>query len=66
MVATPGLDFKIVLIDNGCVVVRAPQSKVALFDRRPEMEAATFAFLHAHVHELPLAKWDEFRDWAQV
>ena len=66
MAATPGLDFRIVLIDNGCLTIRAPQTPLTLHDRREEMIPATFDFLYDHIGELPLASWDDFRAWAQV
>jgi hypothetical protein len=66
MRATEGLDFRIVLIDNGCLVIRSPEPKLQLFDRRAEMAGATFDFLCDRVKELPLATWDEFRIWAGV
>jgi predicted O-methyltransferase YrrM len=66
MQATPGLDFRIVLIDNGCLVIRAPEPRLTLADRRSEMTGATFDFLYDHIGELPLANWDEFRNWAGV
>ena len=66
LIETPGVEFKIVKVDNGVGVFRLTGSAPVLADRSSELGAAQFAYLHENVANLPLVAWDEAQAWIRA
>lgn len=60
---TAGVEFRVVEIDHGVVVVRVVSAGVELADYRAELSSAGFRRLFDNVNRLPLASWDEALAW---
>lgn len=68
LLATPGLEFRTVLIDNGCLTIRAPATvtPLALADKSTETGSGGFNYFFEQIELLPLVSWEAFRNWAGV
>ncbi len=60
---TPGVEFKIVKVDNGVGVFRITSGSPTLADRASELGQAQFSYLYENIAKLPLIEWDEARAW---
>ncbi len=63
---TPGVEFKIVKVDNGVGVFRIMGGEPALADRAGDLGAAQFAYLYENVARLPLVEWSEAQAWIRT
>ena len=63
LIETPGVDFKIVKVDNGVGVFRVTGSEPSLADGASELAAAQFDYLYDNVGRLPLVDWREAQAW---
>ncbi len=64
LAATPGLDFRLVLIDHGVGLIRVPEGGIpTLADMGAELEQARFAWFHRAFPGLPTLDWDGALDW---
>lgn len=60
---TPGLEFKIVAIDQGVGVIKVTDSKVVIKDFSAKLVSKDFKYFYNHISELPIISWDEFTAW---
>ena len=63
LAATPGLDFKIIRIDNGVGVIRCSSDYSEVVDLSSTLESASFSYYADHVLELPTIEWAEALEW---
>lgn len=64
LATTPGLEFRVALIDHGVGVLKAPAKPVtAIVDMRPALATERFAYYHSNIDVLPKLTWDECLDW---
>ncbi len=63
LAATDGIDFRIVLIDHGCGVLRVSGKAPQLADMRARLTAAKFDYFYANHRMLPLSDWNDAFAW---
>ena len=63
LLASPGLEFRLIAIDHGVVVVRPVRTDAALADLGPEIGAARFGYLFENFARLPVVDYAAARDW---
>lgn len=64
---TAGIDFRVVLIDHGVGVFRAPSSPgPVLADLRETLAPERFSYLHRNIDRLEKLTWDAFVDWSSA
>lgn len=63
LAATPGLPFRIVLIDHGVGLLRPGWPRPAVVDLSEELAGERFAYLQTYVERLPLVTWAETIAW---
>ncbi|MGI9169873.1 MAG: class I SAM-dependent methyltransferase [Caulobacteraceae bacterium] len=63
LMATPGVDFRLVAIDHGVGVLRLLADRPHLADLRPELATRRFAWFHQHFARLPVLDYDAARAW---
>jgi len=64
--ATPGLDFRLLAIDHGVVVVRPTAPDVKLADLTFHLAEARFTYLAENIARLPLVDYPEGRAWIRA
>jgi SAM-dependent methyltransferase len=65
LIATPGVDFRLVAIDHGVGIARLLTDNAKLADRRTELEPQRFAWFRDHLSELPLTDWPTALAWIE-
>lgn len=64
LAATPGLEFRIVLVDHGVGLIRpVKETNPVLADLRSELSDAEFDQFYSRAGTLPLMTWDETMRW---
>jgi hypothetical protein len=63
LLETEGVDFRLVAIDHGVVVVKPLHAGVALADRRAELEPARFGYFAAGFARLPVTDYAGVLGW---
>lgn len=63
LLATSGVDFRVVEIDHGVVVVKVLAEGVTLADHRATLNPVGFRYLFENVNRLPLASWEQAKRW---
>ena len=63
LAATPGLEFRLVAIDHGVVVIKVAAPAPRLTDFSTVLGPRRFNYLYDHAGELPIVDWPEFRQW---
>lgn len=63
LLATKGLEFKIVKIDYGVGVIKVIDKNAILKDFSEILTDAKFEYLHKNINKLPLVDWSEFNEW---
>jgi SAM-dependent methyltransferase len=63
LLASPDLDFRLLAIDHGVVVVRPLSEAPVLADLGMELAAERFGYLHRHIARLPVVGFHEAADW---
>ncbi len=66
LAATEGLDFRLIAIDHGVLVIKVAQPGVKLADLRGDLAPRRFDYLHLNSDKLPISDWDEARDWIET
>jgi SAM-dependent methyltransferase len=66
LIETPGVEFRIVKVDNGVGVFRVKGDAPKLADRAGELAAAQFSYLYENVGRLPLVEWREAQAWIRA
>ncbi|MFW6028294.1 MAG: hypothetical protein ACOC9Q_02085 [bacterium] len=61
--ATPGLDFRIILIDHGVGLFRVERGAVPLMDMSDELHDKRFGYLYENIDALPLVDWGDALKW---
>ena len=65
LAATAGLDFRLIAIDHGVLVIKVGQPGIELSDMRVDLASRRFDYLHLNAGKLPIADWDEARTWIE-
>jgi SAM-dependent methyltransferase len=63
LIATPGVDFRLVAIDHGVGIIRVLHESASLADRQVELAPARFDWFRAHFDELPVVDWPKAEAW---
>jgi SAM-dependent methyltransferase len=63
LLASPNLDFRLLAIDHGVLVVRPLSEAPVLADLGAELAAERFGYLHRHFGRLPVVGYAEAADW---
>jgi hypothetical protein len=58
-----GIDFRILLIDHGVGVIRAPSTAVTIVDKSDELLDAEFDYFANIVSDLPIVSWEDGLRW---
>lgn len=66
LVETPGVRFRIVLIDNGVGIVQKLDETVELADQSPVLALSQFDYLADHIKELPICTWEDAVAWVET
>ena len=64
--ATKGIDFRILKIDNGVGVFKVLKAGPILNDRKVELEHQEFGYFADHLKELPLTDWKDAQPWLRA
>ena len=62
---TPGLDFKIVRIDQGVGVIKVQDPSQKIVDLRKELNHQGFEYYYNNLSQFPIITWSEFTDWLE-
>ncbi len=60
---TPGIDFKILKIDNGVGVFRMTDPNAELVDLSSELADKQFDHFYNNIHHLPIVEWEQAQFW---
>jgi hypothetical protein len=63
LLASPDLDFRLLAIDHGVLVVRSLSDHPLLADLGPEIANERFGYLHRHFARLPVVDYQAAADW---
>jgi predicted O-methyltransferase YrrM len=63
LIASPGVDFRLLAIDHGVAVIKVLTKNATLADRAGELAPRRFTYFHQHFAELPVVDWPEARRW---
>lgn len=63
LAATPSVDFQLVAVDHGVLVVRAPDLPVTLADKVSDLTPRRFAYLYENARILPIIDYPAFEAW---
>jgi SAM-dependent methyltransferase len=66
LIASTGVDFRLVAIDHGVGIIRVLNAGAILADRRTELAAQRFAWFRDHVAELPVVDWPTAEAWIEA
>ncbi|MEO8926998.1 MAG: class I SAM-dependent methyltransferase [Caulobacteraceae bacterium] len=65
LIASPGVDFRLIAIDHGVGVLRVLADRPRLADLRADLAPRRFAWFHEHFAKLPVLGYDEGRAWIE-
>ena len=63
LLATEGVEFRLVELDHGVLVVRPTRNRVRLADIRRDLDSARFAYFAEHFARLPTADYAGVLEW---
>lgn len=61
-----GIDFKLIMIDNGIGLFKVKEPGAKLADCSEELMNQRFQYLYENIKELPLIHWEEAFDWIRL
>ncbi|HEY1448014.1 MAG TPA: class I SAM-dependent methyltransferase [Caulobacteraceae bacterium] len=65
LIASTGVDFRLVAIDHGVGIIRVLNEATSLADRQAELSPLRFAWFRDHFDELPVVDWPTAEAWIE-
>lgn len=63
LLQTPGIEFKLLKIDNGVGVLRMMSGFTGLADLQSDLSRKEFSYYYDNLDKLPLVEWEEAQPW---
>ncbi len=60
---TPGLEFKIIKIDQGVGVIKVIDKNAVLADLGPMLRIKEFSYFYENISRLPIVEWNDAQEW---